>query len=513
MKSVVTYLETHSVYPWYQWEGGLFRGYVYDNKDHFLIGYDAWDFVRQSIEQNASSVNGAFLFVQFGENECVILSDLSRSFTFLFHYFNQQWHIGDHGWKISSELPLLKDDDQAFHFEAFSFCPDHTTPWKGLSQIQSNEFVVLKDNGKISLRDFAHLPHTSLNFETANQQMMKRLLSQPINGNYVVPLSGGWDSRHLLANLKLLGIRNVLAYTYGNADSSEVKTAKEIAGKLEVEWHFVPYTSELLAQMFGGKGRDFLNYASQGICSPQEQEFFALLELTQKGVIKKGDVILPGYCGDLPAGSYVMTDVQPHRKVNKRVIKRWIKDRHLVYARGSGVEDKLLSLLYANLEPGNDLTYCEWNSLHETWFIKEKVSKYVMNGLRSYEYFGLEWRIPLWDTDWLSYSYGCHFEQRQNRVHFKHQANQFLFEPLGVAHPIYDNPVYWKTKWKGYVKDWIPTVWIQQWARLRFKNADLDNTNGRHLVSLLKQHTHVQADWAAESVNPYMAAYVWKLLG
>ncbi len=512
-QAIALHLQEHSVYPWYKNDEGLFRGYVYDDEDRFLINEEAWQFINRALNDKRQFINGVFLFVRFYQEECVMLSDWGRSFTMLFGFKNHQWHIGDDGWNLAEKLELRKDEIQAFHFEAFSFCPDHSTPWLGLSQMQANERVVLKANGEVSLTDFATLPKFNLNFEQANTRMVNRLLSKKIEGKYVVPLSGGWDSRQLLCSLILSGVQNIIAYTYGNEESSEVKIAASIAKELNVEWFFVSYTPDLIRQLFGGKGRDFLHYASQGISSPQEQEFFALLELTRRGVIRKGDVLLPGYCGDLPAGSYVLTDVNAQSKVNTRTIKRWIRDRHLAFARGSGVEDLLLTKIYANLEPSQDATFEDWNRGHERWFIKEKVSKYVLNGLRTFEYFGIEWRLPLWDVEWLAYCYGCHFEQRQNRSHFKRQANRFLFQPLGVPHVINDNPVSWKSRLKSMLKDWIPAQWMQQWAKLRIKKADLDNTNGRHLVAILKKETTVQANWADESVNPYLAAYIWKLLG
>ena len=507
-----TYLETHTVFPWYVGENGLFRGYVYDQNDNYLINEAAWQYINGQVNQKQYLINGAFAFVCSNDNECIIMSDQGRSFPIFFSFQNNRWHIGDDGWKMKESLYLVKDEEHAFHFEAFSFCPDHATPWKGLSQIQSNEVVVLKGNGELSVIDGAVLPNTELNFEQANNQMMKRLLSEKIEGNYVIPLSGGWDSRHLLTNLIHHGVTNIVTYTYGNPESSEVKIAKEVAEKLQVKWYFVEYNPELLSQIMGGKGRDFLHYASQGISSPQEQEFFALLELTKNGHIKKGDVILPGYCGDLPAGSYVMTDVNPSEKAHPRIIKRWLRDRHLVFARGSGVEDMLLKVLYAALEPSDDLSCQDWNALHERWFIREKVSKYVLNGLRTFEYFGIEWRMPLWDLEWLAYSYSCHFEQRRHRRHFKSQVNKLLFTPLGVPHLIHENPRSWKSRVKSQIKDYIPTQWIQRWAKLRIKTADLDNTNGRYLVSHLKNQCEVTVRWSDESVNPYIAAYIWKLL-
>lgn len=505
-----TFFQEHSVFPWFNGEQGFFRGYVYDEQNKRLVDEEAWNWVNAQLNQGRYALNGAFAFVRKDTDAWLLLADFCRSFPILFSLQASGWNIGDNGWSMKENLGLRKDEDQAFHFESFSFCLHHATPWKGLSQIQAGEVVVLNDNGSMRVSEYAAMNHSPLNFEQANRAMMNRLLNEKISGNYVVPLSGGWDSRHLLANLVHAGVENVVTYTYGHPDSSEVKTAQSIAQKLNVKNYFVHYTPDLLDQMWEGKGSEFLRYASQGIAAPQEQEFFALFHLTQQGHINKGDVILPGYCGDLPAGSYVMSDVNPKHQATEKAIRRWIKDRHLVYARGTQMEETLLNTIYVLLEPSNDMTFAEWNEVHERWFIKEKVSKYVLNGLRTFEFFGLEWRIPLWDAEWLAYSYGCTFEQRKNRSHFKRQCNALLFEPLQISHAIYDKPNDFMAQLKMAVKEVIPSQWLLKWTQLRFKAADLDNTNGGHLVFVMRKKGVKTMNWPSTSVNPYLAAHMWQ---
>ena len=71
-----TYLETHTIFPWYSGENGLFRGYVYDQNDNYLINEEAWKYINEQLNQKQCLINGAFIFVRLDANECTIVADL-----------------------------------------------------------------------------------------------------------------------------------------------------------------------------------------------------------------------------------------------------------------------------------------------------------------------------------------------------------------------------------------------------------------------------------------------------
>ena len=47
--------------------------------------------------------------------------------------------------------------------------------------------------------------------------------------------------------------------------------------------------------------------------------------------------------------------------------------------------------------------------------------KVVINGVRNYEYFGFEWRMPLWDYEYLKFWQATHYNNKKNRNYIKHQ--------------------------------------------------------------------------------------------
>ena len=78
-QAIALHLQEHSVYPWYKNDEGLFRGYVYDDEDRFLINEEAWQFINRALNDKRQFINGVFLFVRFYQEECVMLSDWGRS--------------------------------------------------------------------------------------------------------------------------------------------------------------------------------------------------------------------------------------------------------------------------------------------------------------------------------------------------------------------------------------------------------------------------------------------------
>jgi asparagine synthase (glutamine-hydrolysing) len=62
----------------------------------------------------------------------------------------------------------------------------------------------------------------------------------------VVPLSGGLDSRIIVAMLKRLGVEDVICFTYGKKGNREAEISRQVAEALGYRWYFVEYTKEKL---------------------------------------------------------------------------------------------------------------------------------------------------------------------------------------------------------------------------------------------------------------------------
>ena len=57
--------------------------------------------------------------------------------------------------------------------------------------------------------------------------------------------------------------------------------------------------------------------------------------------------------------------------------------------------------------------------LYEALEFYNRQVKYVINGVRNYEYFGFSWRMPLWDNEYLNYWEKAPYSLKYNQAHYK----------------------------------------------------------------------------------------------
>ncbi len=501
------------VFPWCVEGNSRFRGFVYDPMGNRLEGKSALEFIRNDIRKNYPRFplnwNGHFSAVIEDEDECWVIADQIGSFPIYYFQSGNDWSIADDARMIAKAHDIeLKGD--LLHFELFSICPQNETCFNGIHQLLAGE-VMLLNNGALQLMEQGSIAqgssaqHTDLT-QTWNG-VVDRLIQSANPRKWIVPLSGGWDSRLILCSLLEREVKNVVTYTYGTSSSFEVITAKGIAEELNVEWHFIEYSNEVLQSFWSDDVQSFFKRESRGSLSIQEQELFALKDLKKKGIIRNDDVIIPGYCGDLLAGSYTMPDERNDSPFDRNRAEQWLHARHLSFLGDSKIYDEARELIFSQLFIQPFETMGEWNSVYEKWFTQQKVSKYVLSGLRSFEEVGIEWRMPLWDRDWMDLWYSQSLQVRWNRIKFKHWALQRYFEPMQVSGGLSLVPEFKWNPFKEKIRSQFPRFFYQLKSILNFKDdADINNASHlkKSLSGFLLQH-HIQPK--VNQLNPLLAQW------
>jgi asparagine synthase (glutamine-hydrolysing) len=250
----------------------------------------------------------------------------------------------------------------------------------------------------------------------------------------VVPLSGGLDSRIIVAMLKRLGAEDVICFTYGKKGNREAEISRQVAEALGYRWYFVEYTKEKLYDNYRSDDMQrYLEYGGNLVSLPVIQDFLAVKELKEEGKIPGNAVIVPGHSGDMLAGSHIPLDY----------------DQSQVYTFGKFLEDSLKKHYnlwkwdkteFGPIFEGKIRKYAGDISVHdnescanaiELFDFNERQAKFIINSVRAYEFFGYQWRIPLWDAELMDFFSNVDLKQRiQQRLYICFVRHRLFIDTL-----------------------------------------------------------------------------------
>lgn len=306
----------------------------------------------------------------------------------------------------------------------------------------------------------------------------------------VVMLSGGFDSRAVLAGLHTLGCRSLHAFTYGLPDSEEYRRAKAVTDQLGVPHHFIDYRRPDLAEYVQQHLANYTEFAANAQSVPQEQEWPAAYAASQLPEIRDG-LFLLGLGGDTFGGAPVPLHYfrLPGRR-SPRGVHDWILHRYTRIPL-----QRARTLLTNHLPAGPFPDERMITDAIREWLIRERLAKYMFNGLRSYEYAGLDWYLPLWDQALREFWRSVPIDMLRRREHYRKWIAELLLQPAGVLLP--DEPLSPPPVWRA---EWIPPVWKRRPAAGR-------DPNGLHDLLLPALYQELEHAKHPRTINEWMGLY------
>ncbi|MEO8466159.1 MAG: asparagine synthase-related protein [Gammaproteobacteria bacterium] len=306
-----------------------------------------WDF-------HDAEPQGSWIALKFdrGRDELSITCDA---------WTHQRWFYAQRGesWYFANSLIFLRriagDDidveDRAIPYMlVFGHLPGRITPLAGVSLLTPGQVLTVTDGrgrherrAQLAVqramtgqheRDIAASAwHDAANGVLRNLQQAVREDLQGVD-SLVVPLSGGMDSRFMLAcALDVLPRDKIVTYTFGDPRTMDQSIGAHLARKIGVA--HVPLAMD----------RRPIEEVCQDGFEHAEGMVYAFpnfpLGPDRKAVLKPGSYVLSGYLGDCVFGSHDLNDTDPAHNTDERLLQR-------VFDRAAGPYLKEALALLAN---------------------------------------------------------------------------------------------------------------------------------------------------------------------
>lgn len=366
-----------------------------------------------------AGVAGHWALVARVGDSLVLAVDRMRSLGLLYAFEDGRWLVSDDADALIAALNRpRRDERQARIFPHFGYALGGASLIEGVRCAEAGSLVLLNPDGTSSARSFAgyRRPRAliadeeefSASFEEALDASVSRLLDAAGDRPLVLPLSGGLDSRLLLAGLTRLGASNVRTFTYGKPGAPEVEVSRRVAHAFAVPWTAVDYSPEAVRAFWSGPvGEAFRRATWGGTSLPHVQDSYALHELTRSGWISPDALLLPGHTivGNGHDEDLVLASPEAAE------VGRLIAAHHACAQRDQRIiaSEPLIAREIARAarevgfdgSPASALSWVEWFNL------RERQAKYINQSMRAYEFFDLTWAAPMLDLDmWRAWTAG-----------------------------------------------------------------------------------------------------------
>ena len=456
-------LEHNKGFKWNKSENIYSKGYLFDEKDNLYQGQNLNLYFNCTLGEDfinkITMANGSFAIVVHKNNKLWIGVDRLRSIPLLYALQNNIFYLSDNAYWIKDKLGLKELDkisEQEFLLTGYVTGKD--TLFTEIKQVQAGGYLIAEEKkSQIYIKTYRYYRYLHNNFfveskeelftklDKVSENIIKRLINSVNKRTIVIPLSGGYDSRYIAAMLKKLNYRNVICFSYGKKGNNESKISEKVAKNLGYKWYFIEYTKNKWRDWFNSREMEqYQKYGNNLTCLAHLQDWPAVWELKKKNKIPGNAVFVPGHSGDLLGGSWTPKPLDIFKnnyKINNVSDHLFIKHYCLFNLKDKYEKDLFLKKVKKEL---NELEIADaesFVSLCECWNIANRQAKYIVNSVRVYEFFGYEWRIPLWDSELMDFWSRVPLKYRIN----KELYDEYLFERLFNKYKI-------KIKYKIYKK-------------------------------------------------------------
>lgn len=219
----------------------------------------------------------------------------------------------------------------------------------------------------------------------------------------VVPLSGGVDSR-LVATMFAERGCEVHAFTFGRRGHADVEVSRDVADALGIDWAWVEYTPTRWHEWYHSDARRaYHDYAFDYDGLPFLAEWPAVRELLADGRLPRDAVVCPGHTVATP--SERVPDEWVDAPPSEAAVVEYILDSHYDLWEwddpGARAVFKRRIAADAGLDAGD--RGAAGAAAYERWEWTTRMTTFTTGDLRLYDWFDLDWWLPLWDPEFVRF--------------------------------------------------------------------------------------------------------------
>jgi asparagine synthase (glutamine-hydrolysing) len=357
--------------------------------------------------------NGHFAAVIKTRDEIHAAVDRSRSIPLFYGLHSHRALLSDDASRVRAFVgDRAMDPEAVSEFLLTGYVTGSDTLYPNVKQIRPGEMISVRGNAPLRVDREWHWRFVHTDARDEPEPVLRRAMSQVFEGVFerfvrslrgkriVVPLSGGFDSRLIVAGLKRAGARDVVCFSYGVSGNRDSLLSQQVAQKLGFKWHFVPYTRECWRTWYhSSEGCGYRRYAS-GLCSLAHfQEGPALQALTAAKVLLPGDDIAPGHSPI--GGRHIPVNWLAMQSLD--AVVKGVLDLQYVLWKWAPGREALKPLLEKRVRQALEIPavhgVIEAGSSTDIWEAEGRQARFIVNSMRSYECLGYGWRLPICDHD------------------------------------------------------------------------------------------------------------------
>ena len=442
-------------FRWYSENGCYVKGFAFTDDGQYLkerefAGYfrDTGDFAE--FHEKISSINGLFSVII--EQNQITLAAVDPIRTFPLFYAS-----GTEGPVISDSVDAIRDinGNHELHslasaeFLASGFVSGPDTLIPGISQVQAGEIIEFSLTPRQSRESHFYSSYRTRNtfnpgeaelrdhLESVTDNLFIRLIRSLENRTIVIPLSGGYDSRFIVAKMKQMGYEKLICYSYGRKGNRDMVISGRVAAELELEWIPVVYTPELIAGFVDDPlFLEYLKYSSNHTSMFFLQEYFAVKYLKDYQLIPDDAIFAPGHSADFFAGSQLIKHgLHPGYESLKATAERLYNVKYSICPPSAKDKALLKDRILNSLQEKSTFEGAHPYSIHEDWDLKEKLAKFIVNSNNVYSFFGYEYRLPFYDKEFHDFFRDLAFEMKSDKQLYDSFLVEGIFSDLGLNYP------------------------------------------------------------------------------